>query len=107
MSLSTLIEKCRDLEVYEQRYNSEDYKEFVFFSEDLPKWTNIIEQAFGPAKKPSGADPDPGQLQMTENYGSISKGQTLFTGEDNSSHVFLMLWPWEDKEHVTLKLAIY
>jgi hypothetical protein len=33
------------------------------------------------------------------------KGQTLYFSDNNGSPVFAMLWPWQDKENITLKLG--
>ena len=106
MGLKAIFDQCQKLKFCEQRYNSEDYKEIVFFSVDLPKWQQIFESRFGPAQKPAGKEPDADQVSLTENFGGIYRHQTLFTGKENTCQVMVMFWPWEDQKHITLKMAV-
>jgi len=107
MSLSVLLEGCKGLSINEQRYNSEDYKELVFYLADLSRWQEAFELRLGPAAKPAGVEPSAEQLRLTKNYGGIRSHQTLFVGQADGRHIQVMFWPWADKEHVTLKMAVY
>ena len=106
VSLSALLADCQGLDIYEQRENSKEYMEIVVFSADLPKWQRIFEGRLGPADKPLGVEPSNEQVRLTEKFGGIRKHQVLFKGNDGACYVLVMFWPWEDKEHVTLKMAL-
>jgi hypothetical protein len=45
-------------------------------------------------------------LRMTEDYGGIQTGQTLFMREFDDFNVMAMFWPWQDGKHVTLKITL-
>ena len=107
MSLTVLAEQCKELDVYEQRYNSEDYKELVFFAADLPKWQKVLEAQLGPPEKQPWEQPNNTHLELTQNFGGIFRGQTLFKAQLGDSHVMAMIWPWEDDKYMTLKIASY
>jgi hypothetical protein len=38
-------------------------------------------------------------------FGGIRDGQTLYFGNEDKYSLFAMLWPWQDAEHITLKMA--
>ena len=106
MGLSSIVGKCSSLAVFEHRNSTEDYKELVFFNRDLQEWQKVLEQELGPAVKPAGKKPSAEDKEITENFGGVHANQTLFRKRTPAGTVIAMFWPWDDKEHVTLKLVL-
>ena len=105
-----LIELRRALFERQRKVVDRGYREaieWVIKKIDLPKWQRILEEKLGIAKKPSGKEPSMEHLKFTENYGGIYRHQTLFKGEDGACEIIVMFWPWEDNEHITIKMAIF
>jgi len=106
-SLDNLMQRCGTFKTLERRSNDEDFKELVFFNKDLGQWAAILEETFGPACKPAGKEPTKDDKNMTKNFGGVHSGQTLYKGKDGDQIIIAMLWPWGDKQHTTLKMAIF
>jgi len=106
VSLAALFEQCKSLKTLEQRFDDENYKELVFFAEDLPRWREVIEGQCGPAEKLPGVEPSAAHQQLTQRYGGLSREQTLYNDRGENGHTIIMFWPWKDKKHITLKMVI-
>lgn len=106
MTAKEIIEKCAKLDVDEKRELSDDYAELVFFNKQLDEWTEALTSVLGPAAKPCGVKPTQDDLRLTEDCGGIYENQTLFKKEFADLTVIAMLWPWQDKIHTTLKVAL-
>ncbi|MFH1045886.1 MAG: hypothetical protein V1727_02865 [Candidatus Omnitrophota bacterium] len=106
MSIKEIIDKCSTLEVKEQRTLSEDYCELVFFNKDESQWQKTLSEFLGPAVKPAGKEPSPRDEAVTEEFGGIFPNQTLFQKETQDALMLAMFWPWQDKVHITLKIAL-
>ena len=105
MTLRDIIERCRALRVEEERQNGDTYSELVFYKEDMQEWHSIFSDILGPATKPAGVKPTKDHLRLTEDFGGIWPGQTLFKKEFDHVIIIAMFWPWGDDIHVTLKMA--
>ena len=98
------------------RESSENYEELVFFSKDISNWNRILTEKLGPplisAEEIEDSSEDilsskkDAALKLANSFGGIYKGQTLYYGTYNSTVILIMIWPWQDKEHVTLKKVI-
>jgi hypothetical protein len=106
MGLGALMEKCKGLDVYERRVDKPEYQELVVFHADLSRWQEFFKTRYGTPAKPMGVEPNDEQLRLTDTLGGIRRQQILFTGREDGRRVVAMIWPWEDKEHVTLKIAL-
>ena len=106
MSLKEILAKCGSLDVHEQRVVEEEYIELVFFSKDTKAWVKVLAQDLGAPAKPAGTEPTKEHSKLTEDFGGIFANQILFKKEFDNSIVLAMLWPWQDKTHTTLKLAL-
>ena len=106
MTLREIIEKFASLRVDEQRCNSDQYHELVFYREQIDEWHRIAVNVFGPAEKAAGEKPTKDHLHLTRDYGGIWAGQTLFKKRFKDATVLAMFWPWEDGIHATLKIAL-
>lgn len=102
--MKDIIEKCIKLDIYENRGVEDDYCELVFHTKDNAVWENIFTEALGAAVKGPKAKPTKDDLRLTDEYGGINVGQTLFKKDFESFTVLAMLWPWSDGAHTTLKL---
>ena len=120
MTLKKIIEKCSILSVHDKRIISDEYNELVFYNKEIDKWNKIFAdvlgpaikpkvliEVLGPAAKPAGVEPTEDDLQLTKDYGGIYNNQTLFRKEFDDVTVIVMLWPWEDDIHTTLKMVLF
>lgn len=105
-TLREIVERCSVLEVEERRHEDETYCELVFYNRDIDAWRTVFSEALGPPVKPAGQKPTKEILPLTQAYGGIRTGQTLFVREFEDVTVIAMFWPWEDDEHTTLKMGL-
>ena len=105
MSLKNILEKCKQLEIYEERSIADDYLELVFYNKDLTAWNKLISESLEAPIKPQGIEPNQEHLQLTENFGSIRQDQTLFKKQLDQGYILAMFWPWQDGVHTTFKAA--
>lgn len=103
--LKNILEKSSNLKVCEQRCSDDDYSELVFYKQEIDEWDKLFSDALGPAVKPCGVKPTREDSKLTEPYGGIFSNQVLYKKEFDGGIVIAMFWPWQDNEHVTLKLA--
>ena len=106
MTLKEIVAKCSGLDVHEQRDAEEEYSELVFFSKDTEAWVKVLAEDLGAPVKPVGTEPTEEHSKLTDEFGGIFANQILFKKEFDNSIVLAMLWPWQDKTHTTLKLAL-
>ena len=106
MTLKEIIDKCEGLEVARELSISCEYDEFVFLSKEMDKWSKVFEDILGPAVKPAGVKPTADQLMLSKEYGGVYENQTLFKKDFDDVSIIAMFWPWQDKTHTTLKLAL-
>ena len=118
MRMANLVEEELGNSINEIRESSENYEELVFFSKDISHWNRILTEKLGPpliseenikiedsSKEILSSEKDDA-LKVANSLGGICKGQTLYYGTYNSTVILIMIWPWQDKEHVTLKKVI-
>ena len=105
--LHEVMRRGAQLKVFEQRSDSDNYKELVFYNTDLRQWRSIFDEVFGPESKPAGKSPTAADKKMTKDYGGIHSEQTLYKRYDGDQIVIAMLWPWGDGKHTTLKMASF
>lgn len=104
--LKEIIEKLSKLEVFEKRAATDEYHEVVFFTKDLPELENILGGILGECLKPPKARLTKEDACLVDGYGGVRAGQALFRKKFDGFTVMAILWPWQDREHVTLKLAL-
>ncbi len=105
MILKTLQAKCEPLGIKKIKKQKEDYLELVFFAKDIKQWNELFTGLLGPALKPAGQKPSALDLNLTREFRGIRSNQTLFAGKIENAAVLAMFWPWDDRQHVTLKLS--
>ena len=97
------------------RESSEQYEEFVILQKDISDWNEILTEKLGSPISPAGnngsseellSSKDFTALKLAESHGGIRKDQTLHYGSINSSEILIMIWPWQDNNHVTIRKII-
>ena len=106
MTLKEILDQSKNLEIFEKRDITDKYAELVFLTRDAEKWEQFLSGVLGPAVKVTGNKPEKEDLNLTKTYGGIRIGQSLFKKKFDKITVIAMLWPWQDKNHTTLKLAL-
>ena len=103
--IKDILMRAEKLNVHEIRAEKPEYHEFVVYIKDIGEWEKVFKEEMGLAVKPSGSNVTDEHLLITEEYGGIEKGQTLYVKKDETGATMIMLWPWQDKEHVTIKMV--
>ncbi|MDD4940401.1 MAG: hypothetical protein PHE65_00670 [Candidatus Omnitrophica bacterium] len=85
------------------RTESDTYFEVVFLKAKLEDHTTALNELFGKIAWPSDTPVSAEIKKAIAQYGSVMAGQTLYAEQDGGNVVFAMLWPWGDREHITLK----
>jgi hypothetical protein len=106
MKLREIIDCCGDLNVTEKRCISDDFVELVFPNEEIEKWQRILTAFLGDPQKREGQQPTAKDLEITKNTGGIRLDQTLFEKEFENGSIIAKFWPWKDKIHITLRMAL-
>lgn len=101
-----IVELFLKMKVCEQRSIGEGYCELVFYNKDITGWKTVLNDIFGQAVKPEGAKASKEHNSLTEKYGGVFENQVLFKKDFDSFTGILMLWPWQDGLHTTLKMAV-
>ena len=86
------------------RADSDNYFEAVIVKDELVKLTEILERFFGSTAWPSQNKLSSQIEDAISSFGGIAAGQALYFWNQGSDTVFAMLWPWQDKRHVTVKI---
>ena len=118
MKILNLVGEALCNSIKETRESSAKYEEVVFFSKDVSSWNRILTEKLGyPLATPEEFEIEntsreilssrkDAALKLADSFGGISKGQTLYHGTYNLTEILIMIWPWQDKAHVTLKKVI-
>ena len=104
MQFNELIKEIKSAVFDSLRADQENYFEAVVLNTELAKLTAKLENFFGLPLWPS-ANPLPLKLQqMIEGSGGIQPGQTLYFWNEGGDYILVMLWPWRDAMHTTVKI---
>lgn len=87
------------------RTDEEDYFEVVIKKNNLEAISRILESMLGQPAWPSSNKLSKEVSKLIRDFGGIRNGQMLYFLKDGDISVFAMLWPWQDGERVTLKIA--
>lgn len=99
-----LLEEAKKTPWKEIRFDQADYLEFVIPTEHLSKVQAVLELFFGkPTKRPG--EPLPEEIRDSmEKFGGVRNDQYLYLLEKDGSINYAMLWPWGDRESITVKI---
>ena len=118
MKLETLVGKELCNAIVEVRDDSDSYEEIVLLNDDISEWNKALNEKLGPPLisreeyEIVGSSEDvltskiDVALELADNYGGISQGQTLYHGIYDSTVILIMIWPWQNNKNATLKKAI-
>jgi len=105
MIISDIIKKFGDLKTEQVRVNSIEYDERVIFGDEIEQWHAVLTECLGDPVKSSGEETSKQEFALTVNFGGLCKNQTLYHRKFEEHSIIAMVWPWNDKIHVTLKIA--
>jgi hypothetical protein len=103
VKFSDVLKEVKNASYDQVRTDSADYFEGVLLKKNLAKLIAALNEIFGPALWPSQNGLSAEAEKAIEDFGGIMPGQTLYFSRQGDTAVFVMLWPWSDGEHVTLK----
>lgn len=103
MQFADLKKELNSFRFYELRDDSDDYFEVVIVKKDLEALNSKLVSIFGdPTWPPENKLPKEIKF-IIDPHGGVMAGQTLYFKFMEDSPAFVMLWPWGDKEHITVK----
>lgn len=105
MPLTEVKKEVKSIGLAEVRTDTADYFEAVLTKEILPALLVKLEKIFGAVKYPSDKAIPDDIAAMTQKFGGVREGQTLYFSQKDGLSKIAMLWPWQDDQHITLKIA--
>jgi hypothetical protein len=101
MQFQELKTTVKDIGVETSRHEDDNYLEVVIVKDKLTELIVRLDRVFGSAQeRPSSRAKD-----VIKGFGGIIEGQILYFLHEGDSFIFAMLWPWQDGEHITLKMG--
>ena len=89
----------------EIRADNNNFFEAVIRKNGLETLTAKLVSIFGPLAWPSENMLSNEMNNIIQNFGGIMPGQSFYFTHIDNFPVFAMLWPWGDKEHITVKVG--
>ena len=106
MQLKKITDCCSELKINEKRCLTDEFVELVFQNEEIDEWYRIVSAFLGSPSKPEGQAPSKKDLALTSKTGGIRLEQTLFEKAFDNGTIIAKFWPWKDKIHTTLRMAL-
>ncbi len=106
MQLREITDCFSTLTIIEKRCLSDEFVELVIQHDDLDEWHRILSAFLGEPTKPKGVEPSNNDLKITSTTGGIRLDQTLFEQEFKNGTIIAKFWPWQNKVHITLRMAL-
>lgn len=105
VNFSNLKQQIKQINFDQIRIEEDDYFEAVLTHNCLNDLKTNLECFFGKSVN-SAAEVSDQARSAIDNLGGVRTGQTLYFLGVNSCYAFAMLWPWQDKQHITLKMGV-
>jgi hypothetical protein len=105
MSFDELKVQIKTCAFDEVRLDNNEFFEAVIQKKNMEPLSAKLNSIFGPPAWPSENKLSNEVHNIIQHHGGIVAGQTLYFTHIDNSPVFVMLWPWGDKEHVTVKIG--
>lgn len=106
MEFSQINETMNHVVFENVRVHADMYFEAVLTKDALPGLARNLEQLFGPPIWPGQGKPLSEAIKkVIDDFGGITKGQTLYFYLQSPASFFAMLWPWQDGQHITVKIG--
>jgi hypothetical protein len=106
MNPKELLTLCQELKIADLRHADEEYAEAVIYMQDLPLWQQKLDHMLGQALKPAGRKPDAGHDALANSHGGVKKDQILYHKKFEQNGLVALLWPWQDKIKITMKIYL-
>ena len=103
MEFTEVIKEVKKVAFEEVRVDKDGYFESVILTKNLAVIVAKLNEIFGSPVWPPENNLSKETLNIIQGYGGIMTGQTLYFYQLNNHFIFIMLWPWSDGQHVTLK----
>jgi hypothetical protein len=105
MTFDELVQDIDAIRPHEVRKRTAGYFEFVISMKQEKDLYPVLEGFFGPPFKPRNAAPDKKSKEYSYDYGGIEKHQVFYYAEKNGLKNCALIWPWNNGELATVKLA--
>jgi len=105
MQFKELIDDIKTCAFDEIRVDTNSFFEAVIMKNNLEALNAKLSSVFGAPIWPSENKLSDEASSIIKNHGGIMGGQTLYFTHMENDPVFVMFWPWGDKEHVTVKIG--
>ncbi len=105
MQFNELIGVIKSCVFDEVRVDNNDFFEAVIQKKNLGALNVKLDPVFGAPAWPSENKLSDEVNNLIQHHGGIMGGQTLYFTRMENYPVFVMLWPWGDKEHITVKVG--
>ena len=105
MEFDLLKTEIKKIELDVTRVDGDNYFEIVVKNRSLGDVVHLLEKIFGSPAWPSRNKMSKKIEEAIKNFGSLRRGQTLYALNEDGFLIFVMLWPWQDGERVTIKVA--
>ena len=105
MTFPELVGQLKKIPFDEIRKEYDGYFEFVLAVRHLLNLYPLFEEYYGVPFKPAGVQPTAKAQDLTKQYGGIQTQQTLYFASRGSIADCAMIWPWNDGNHATVKMA--
>lgn len=104
MEFSEIRKEIKEIPFSTLRMDRDNYFEAVIVKNEITRITEALNKFFGSPVFPSSSKLSFKVQELTNGFGGIMPGQTLYFWNEGSDTVFAMLWPWQDGERTTVKL---
>lgn len=105
MNLSDVVAEMKKLKPEEIRSQEAGFFEFVVHVELSSQLETVLERFFGAPLKPAGVAPSVEVNRSVAAYGGIRREQTLYYVEDEKTYCYAMIWPWQNRILLTVKIV--
>ena len=109
MDLIDLLSQLKHLNYDQKKYHVDrhgEYVQLVFSSKQLPAWMDSMVSILGAPVKTAEQSVSEEVIALTEDFGEIFDHQVLYYREIDHHRIMAMLWPWSNREMITLKIMI-
>ena len=104
MEFTALKNEVKSLKLEELRKESETYFEVVILKATLEAIEKSLLKFLGSPVGQSQNQISAAMRKAVDEFGGVMSEQTLYFAENDCGVVFAMLWPWQDGNHITVKI---
>ena len=109
MKMETLLGERLSGSIKKVRVNNNNYEELVFLAKNSRSLHEILTEKLGPAVKGNHQEKREmieTAIEIANSNGGIDDHQFLYGGIHESLKIVILIWPWQDNEHLTVKKFI-